>query len=124
MESTPRFIYFDLGNVVINFDHDRAARQMAAVAGLSEQAAWEAVFANGLELEYERGAITTRAFYDRFCERTGTDPDYEALLHAAADIFTANEAILPVLRQLHSSGHRLGIFSNTNEAHWHYVSAR
>ncbi|MDA1055094.1 MAG: HAD family phosphatase [Planctomycetota bacterium] len=117
-----RFIYFDLGNVLVNFDHHRGARQMAEVAGIAEQVVWEVVFESDLQLEYERGAITTREFFEAFCARTGTRPDYEALLLAAADIFEVNESIIPLLMELRERHHRLGILSNTNESHWEFIS--
>jgi putative hydrolase of the HAD superfamily len=120
--AAPRFIYFDLGNVLVNFDHHRAARQMAEVAGISERLVWEAVFESDLELEYERGAITTLEFYESFCDRTRTRPDYGALLLAASDIFELNESIVPFVTELRDCGHRLGILSNTNESHWNFVA--
>jgi hypothetical protein len=30
----PRFIYFDMGNVLLHFSHERQAEQVAQVAGL------------------------------------------------------------------------------------------
>jgi len=119
---TPEFIYFDLGNVLLHFDHRRAARQMAAVASCSESLAWEVVFDRGLHWEYERGDLTTRQFYEAFCEATRTRPDEDALIHAAADIFELNVPIVPIVAALRSAGRRLGILSNTNEAHWQFVS--
>lgn len=118
----PRFIYFDLGNVLVNFDHHRGARQMAEVAGISERLVWEVVFESDLELEYERGAITTREFYEAFCAQTETRPDYRALLLAASDIFELNVPIVPLLSELRERGHRLGILSNTNESHWNLIT--
>lgn len=121
MATPPRFIYFDLGNVIVNFDHRRGARQMAELAGVSEQLVWEVVFQSDLEMEYERGAITTREFYEAFCARTRTRPDYQALLLAASDIFTLNESMVPLLTELRDRGERLGILSNTNESHWKFI---
>ncbi|MBP86865.1 MAG: hypothetical protein CMJ64_09130 [Planctomycetaceae bacterium] len=115
------FIYFDLGNVLLHFDHERAARQMAVVAGVTEQQAWDAVFADGLSLRYEEGELTTRQFFEAFCERTGAAPEFETLVHAASDIFQMNESILPIVEGLRASGLRLGILSNTNDAHWSFV---
>ena len=120
--AAPRFIYFDLGNVLVNFDHHRGARQMAGVAGIAEQLVWQVVFESDLQLEYECGAITTREFYEAFCARTGTRPDYDALLLAGADIFELNEGIVPLVAELRDSGHRLGILSNTNESHWNFIA--
>ncbi|MCB9921116.1 MAG: HAD family phosphatase [Planctomycetaceae bacterium] len=120
--ATPRFIYFDLGNVLVHFDHHRGARQMAAVAGVSKRLVWEVVFESELELEYERGTISTREFYEVFCDRTGTLPEYEALLFAASDIFELNGSIVPLLSELRERGNRLGILSNTNESHWNFIT--
>jgi hypothetical protein len=33
---TPLFLYFDLGNVILHFDHRVAARQIAVLTGLPE----------------------------------------------------------------------------------------
>lgn len=123
MNGPIKFIYFDLGNVLLKFDHRRAARQIADVAGITTEEAWDAVFGDGLELQYERGELTTRQFYDRFCERTNTRADHDALLHASADIFEPDEATLSLVQRLRREGQRVGILSNTNDAHWRFIRA-
>jgi hypothetical protein len=40
----PKFVYFDLGNVIVDFDREHAVRQMADVAGITPQATHAAVF--------------------------------------------------------------------------------
>jgi putative hydrolase of the HAD superfamily len=118
----PRFIYFDLGNVLLRFSHRLAARQMAAVAGVTEEMAWNAVFESGLSDQFEMGHIASRDFYEHFCRATSSQPDFQLLLHAVSDIFELNTAIVPLVVHLHSARRRLGILSNTNEAHWQFVS--
>jgi glucose-1-phosphatase len=118
----PRFLYFDLGNVLLKFDHRLACRQMGAVAGVSEQRVWDVVFAGDLEERYESGQIGDREFYDIFCGQTGTKPDFEALLLAGSAIFTPNVSILPVVGALLNAGHRMGILSNTCPGHWSYCT--
>ncbi|MEX2187519.1 MAG: HAD family phosphatase [Pirellulales bacterium] len=115
-----RFVYFDFGNVLFNFDHRRAARQMAAVAGVSEDRVWEVVFAGDLEHRYEAGQITSDEFYEQFCRATDTRPDRAKLMFAAGAIFELNTPIVPVVAQLQSAGHRTGVLSNTCECHWQY----
>lgn len=117
----PKFLYFDLGNVLLHFDHHRAARQMASVAGVSTEIVWKSVFESDLQLRYERGAISTREFYEHFCKLTSTNPDYDALCFAAADIFTLNCDTGPIVSALATAGFRLGILSNTCEVHWRYL---
>ena len=121
MATSPSFLYFDLGNVLLDFDHRLGARQMAKVAGVSEQVAWEVVFESDLEMEYERGAVTSRQFYEAFCRRTGTAPDFDDLLLAGSDIFTQQESTVSLAMELRNQGRRLGILSNTNESHWNFV---
>ncbi len=118
----PRFIYFDLGNVLLFFDHHLAARQMAAVAGITEALAWQTVFAGDLEQRYEAGQVDDRQFYEAFCSATSTRPDYDALALAGSEIFRPNTAIVPLVGALQSAGCRLGILSNTSPAHWAYCT--
>jgi putative hydrolase of the HAD superfamily len=120
-QPTPQFIYFDLGNVLLQFDHDRAARQMAEVAGTTPERVWEIVFAGDLELRYERGEISTADFHEVLCRQTGTTPPLAAILNAASDIFEPNPPVISLLGQLQRNGHRLGLLSNTNDAHWSFI---
>jgi HAD superfamily hydrolase (TIGR01509 family) len=123
MSGAPRFYYFDLGNVLLKFDHRQAARQMSALAGCEERDVWQIVFASDFQWQYERGDIDCRQFYDEFCRQTGTAPDFAELKHAAAEIFTPHEPVLELVRRLHAAGRLLGVLSNTCAAHWEYCIA-
>jgi putative hydrolase of the HAD superfamily len=119
----PEFIYFDLGNVLLYFDHALGCRQMAEVAGLAEAQVREVVFDSGLELRYEEGELSSRQFYDEFCNRTAARPDFDALALAAGSIFAINASLMPVVAQLRAAGYRLGLLSNTCEMHWDYFGS-
>lgn len=114
----PHFVYFDLGNVLLNFDHALACRQMAAVAGVSAEQIRQVVFDGGLNQRYERGEINDEQFYESFCQQTGTRPDPAELNRAGSDIFQLNVPIMPIVAALDGAGYRLGILSNTSPAHW------
>lgn len=120
----PAFIYFDLGNVVLHFDHRRSARQMAEVAGVDESRVWEVVFEGDLHSVFERGHIGARDFYEAFCRETDSRPDFAALTEAGSAIFDLNATIVPLIAHLEDAGWRLGILSNTNESHWAYCVRR
>jgi FMN phosphatase YigB (HAD superfamily) len=120
----PRFLYFDLGNVLVNFDHRLACRQMGVVAGIPAERVWEVMYEGDLAHRYEAGEIGDREFYELFCRRTDTRSDYEALLLAGSAIFTPNVSIYGVVHGLLTAGHRLGILSNTCPAHWAYCYPR
>lgn len=118
-----RFLYFDLGNVLLHFDHSLACQQIAAETGVARDLVRQIVFESDLELRCERGELTTREFFDVFCRQAApvSAPDFERLLWATAAIFEINLAIVPLVTQLKTAGWRLGILSNTCEAHWQYV---
>lgn len=117
-----RFLYFDLGNVLLTFSHQKAAEQMAAVAGVAPEKVWQVVFEDGLERRFEAGEIDNQRFYEEFCQGVGAKPDYNSLLHAGSEIFELNTSIVPLVSQLRAAGHRLGILSNTCGPHWEYCS--
>ncbi len=119
----PKFLYFDLGNVLLYFDHELACRQMADVAGTTSEVVRAAVFGSELIDRYESGAVDDRGFYEEFCRSTGTRPDLDRLLLAGSEIFQLNVSLLPVVAQLDAAGQRLGILSNTCSAHWNYCTA-
>ncbi len=120
----PRFLYFDLGNVLVTFDVGVMCRQMGAVAGIEPSRVMEAVFGQGLLTRFETGRIATEEFYQEFCGATGTRPDRAALSHAASDIFHLRTSIIPVVAHLRQAGYRLGVLSNTCEIHWDYCRRR
>ena len=120
----PKFLYFDLGKVLLDFSRDQLARQVADVAGIDPAGVVEAIYGSGLQAKYETGQISGREFYDAFCLKTGTRPDYHALAHAASDIFELRLSMLPVVAQLYQAGDRLGILSNTCESHWEHCARR
>lgn len=119
-----KFLYFDLGKVLVHFTVERMLRQVGAAAGVEPERVGEVVFHGGLQTELETGRITPRQFHERFCLETGTRIDYDALELAASDIFELNVSILPVLARLARAGWPMGILSNTCQTHWEHCHRR
>lgn len=121
----PEFVFLDLGNVIVSFDRDRAMRQMADVCGTDPATVHAAAMESGLHESLERGRIDWGGFHDEFSRRTGTASDPAALAHAASDMFALKVDMLPVVAGLERAGCRIGILSNTCDAHWaHLLSKR
>jgi putative hydrolase of the HAD superfamily len=116
----PKFLYFDLGRVLVNFSVERMLGQMAAVAGATPEQVRNVIFDGRLIHQHEAGRLTSRQFYDAFCAATGVQPDFDRIIAAAADIFELNLPVLPLVAQLGQAGYPLGILSNTCETHWEY----
>ncbi len=117
----PEFFYFDLGNVLLDFDHALACRNVAGITGLAPEVVRQAIFESGLELRYEAGELTTEEFHAEFARRTGARVALDALSHACSDMFALKPGMAPLLAELRAAGHRLGLLSNTNITHWQFV---
>jgi FMN phosphatase YigB (HAD superfamily) len=122
------FLYFDMGNVLLFFSHERMAAQMAAVVGISQERAWQILFDSDLGIRHEEGRISEDEFFEEFCRAAGVPNipaiDRTALETAANDIFWLHVPLVAITDRLHAAGYRLGILSNTNRGHWRFVSGR
>jgi putative hydrolase of the HAD superfamily len=116
----PKFLYFDLGKVLINFSVERMLAQMAVVAGATAAQVRSVVVDGRLIHDHESGRLSSRQFYEAFCTAIGARPDFDRLAAAAAEIFGLNLPVLPIVAQLRQAGYPLGILSNTCETHWEY----
>ena len=128
MRKSP-FIYFDMGNVLLTFSHELAAKQTAELCGIPEKLAWQILFDEGLHWEYERGELAEEEFFARFCQRARTEsgfaaPDPQRFDYAASAIFELNTRILPIVFGLGAAGYSLGVLSNTSSAHWRYCTTK
>ncbi len=119
----PKFIYFDLGKVLLDFSFEQMCRQVGEAAGIEHEQVALAL-AGGMQADYETGKLDSRAFHDRFCRESGTRPGYEAFYRAFNEIFTPIVSMLPVVAQLYEAGYPLGILSNTCDGHWNHCIRR
>lgn len=117
----PDFIYFDLGNVLVFFDHEIASRQIAAVANVPVDIIRQEVFHSPLQSDYERGLVTSHEFVKRLGQKIGRDLPVDETLEAASAIFNPHDAIIESISALRQAGFRLGILSNTCDAHWTWL---
>ena len=119
-----KFIYFDLGNVLLDFNHERGYEQIAAVSGLSTTEVRAALVDSGLSDQYDVGQLSTDEFRKAFCDATGTTATVADLATAWGDIFDIKPQTVAVAASLLSTGHQIGILTNTCEAHWEYAVQR
>jgi glucose-1-phosphatase len=118
----PEFVYFDLGNVLCFFDHAVSAKQMAEVAGSDAATLRRLVYESDLEHRYETGLVTGEQFVAEIAVALRRNLDVPSMLEASSDMFQPNLEILPILTQIRKLGIRIGLLSNTNSAHWNWIS--
>ena len=117
------FIYFDMGKVIFEFDHDIACRKIAELTGTTPEKMKALIFDSGLEDRYETGLINCEEFHQQFLEAAKVEIGKDEFLGAIADVFWPNQRIFPLLAQLKSQNFPFGLLSNTCRAHFEFVCA-
>lgn len=118
---TIKTCFFDMGNVLVFFSHERMCQNIAELCGWSLPQTKTFLLEEGRQWKLERGDISEEEFHAEFCEATGRTIDIDQLRHAAADIFWLNDSILPVLQGLKNAGIRLLLLSNTSITHIQFI---
>lgn len=116
--------FFDMGNVLVHFSHEKMCENMATLTGLDKQIIAETLLGSGLQTQLECGKITEEEFHSKFESTLSLTVNFEALKHAAADIFWLNDSIVPLVGQLKDSGMRLVLLSNTSITHLRFIQER
>jgi len=116
----PKFLYFDLGKVLVDFDLEAMLCQMGAALGTDASRMRAALLGSGLQRRFELGQITSREVHAALCRELTSSVDYEGLNRAGCEIFWLNLPVLPIVGHLDQAGYRMGILSNTCANHWEY----
>lgn len=113
-------LIFDFGNVLAFFDFEKATARLGPRVGLTGRELLDRlrdVGFHSLHAEFERGELGAEVFSQRFAELIRMTVTHEEFAVAWADIFTANESIVPIVAELKRRGYRLILGSNTNSIH-------
>lgn len=124
-----KIVVFDLGNVILPFDHLPIAKRLhARMCDRTMHTAdqihdyifdWDA----GSYIRYEEGAVTTAAFVRDICRRFDLDLDLAGFSVLWNDIFTLDREVAAIIGELKARRIPLFILSNTNELHWTHCRA-
>ncbi|MFN5199491.1 MAG: HAD family hydrolase [Planctomyces sp.] len=116
-----RTCFFDMGNVLVHFSHDRMCRNIADLSGLSEAAVRQFLMTEQRQWMMERGELSEADFCSQLSQYCGRSLKPDTVCEALGDIFQLNDSIVPVLQQLKAAGQRLVLLSNTSMAHVRFI---
>lgn len=122
--SAPKFVFFDLGRVLLQYDFSLAARRISEKTGLDGSAVMEATLASPTPIceAIETGKMTSKELYDWTCETFGMTLSQEEFERSHADIFTPMLDSWKLVRDFKDAGFRTGILSNICEVHWNFCA--
>ena len=116
-------ILFDLGRVLVNFDHHVAAQKTAKYTDMDEAEIFETYFDSDLTDLFERGKITGAEFFRRLKSLLKLDLGYDTFVPIWNDIFFENKGMDKLLASL-KPHYRIVLISNVNKLHFDYIRDR
>jgi len=108
-------VAFDIGKVLLDFDYGIFVRRMAPRTRMTELELDTFLNQSPLLIEYESGRLTSSEFFNvvqRETDFNGTEAEFAAFFE---DIFTPDEAMISLHKQIAEVGIETYTFSNTNE---------
>jgi FMN phosphatase YigB (HAD superfamily) len=120
-----QFVYFDLGNILWTFDEDRACQNAADLFGVEPQEIRKTVYDSGLQSRFEHGRISPLGFMDELGNSivsTKNPANMQVVLDSLSDMFSPIEPMVSVVAAVRASQARIGILSNTCDAHWDWIN--
>ena len=124
MENKYSTIVFDLGNTLIRFDHNIAARKIANLFRLDPKKIYDAFFDSEMTRAFERGLISPREFYKRARELLGINLPFKDFVSIWNDIFWEDEEACDIARRLKESSYKLFLLSNVNRLHFEHIQKK
>lgn len=116
-------IIFDLGRVVVDFDHRIAAEKISRLCGYSEKEIYEMFFDSFLTKRFEKGQISTKEFFTSVKNKLKCKISYKEFLTIWNKIFYLTDNNLKVheiIKKL-KSRYRIFLLSNVNKEHFEYL---
>ncbi len=122
-------ILFDLGNVILPFNHYQIAEKLFPFTKAREFQDPKKIFSylfdygKGAINDYETGKISTSTFFQLVKEHLQLTLSFEEFQPIWNDIFWENEEVSKIIRSL-KRRKRLGLLSNTNPLHFNYILSK
>jgi glucose-1-phosphatase len=116
-------IIFDLGNVLLDFDHRIAASRIQKCSDKSEKEIYELFFDSGITELFEEGKITPLDFFHMVKESLGLRMEFDEFVPVWNEIFfftEKNRAVYDTAASL-KGRYNVLLLSNINILHFEYI---
>jgi epoxide hydrolase-like predicted phosphatase len=120
-DASTKAIVFDLGNVLLEFDFQLAATNLARHAEASPGMILKEINQTPLLHAFERGQISQQHFFETVAETCSYREDFNTFCNDFSDIFSEIEPMVAFHRSLKEKSIQTAIFSNTNEMAVGYI---
>ncbi len=118
-----KVLLFDLGNVLVDFNHRIALERISAFCDKSPRELEDFFFQSPLTGAFERGEVSPEEFFrlvkEALCLRLGYD-SFVSIWNEVFSLNTDNRAVYHIVNSLRQK-YRTALLSNTNVLHYQYL---
>jgi glucose-1-phosphatase len=118
-----KLVLFDLGKVILDFNHHLISERLAKASGVPVAKAHRIIFKTPAEITFEKGGMAPRAFFTLLKKKLDLRLSYTAFLPLWNDIFCPKPGMAALVSRL-AGTRRLAMLSNINKPHFDYVKKK
>ncbi len=128
-QSPIEVILFDLGNVILPFNHYQIAEKLSRFSQRKTFQDPQKIFSYLFDFEkgsingYEVGKVSSIQFFKSLKKYLHLSLSFEEFIPIWNDIFTEDQEVSDIIRSLKGKK-RLGLISNTNPLHMNYIASK
>ena len=123
MNTERRWVIFDLGKVLLDFDFAIAAKELARYSPQEEEQILESINQSPLLHTFERGDWSEAQFFQKLSVECRLEASLEELKKGFAEIFKPVPSMVEFMESLKERGIPVMVFSNTNVTAVDYIRA-
>jgi putative hydrolase of the HAD superfamily len=122
-------ILFDLGNVILPFDHFQIAEKLSQFSQRKEFEDPKRIFSylfdaqEGAINPFDLGKVSPREFFQAIKERLDLSVSFDEFVQIWCNIFVEDQEVTKIILSLKRNW-RLGLVSNTDPLHFNYILSR
>ena len=127
MKSSPiEVIFFDLGNVILPFNHYQIAEKLSPFVQIKDFQDPRKIFSYIFDLKdgainpFDAGELSPKEFFQSLKESLQLSISFEAFAPIWNEIFVEDPEVSEIIRSLKGKW-KLGLLSNTDPLHFHYI---
>jgi glucose-1-phosphatase len=119
-KSKIELVIFDLGKVILDFDHMITCNKLAKYSKKDALYIYNFIFKSELLENYEKGKISSMEMFSAVSDELEIDIPFIQFKEIWSDIFSLNDGIEQLIKRvrLHS---KIAILSNTDEMHFEHI---
>jgi putative hydrolase of the HAD superfamily len=118
-----KVVLFDLGNVLVDFNHKRSAERISGFCARSPLEIYNLFFDSQITVVFEQGKIDPQEFYFQVKEMLDLKLSYDSFVPIWNDIFflSARNRKVYALLNLLKADYQTALLSNINILHYEYL---